>query len=125
MAYFFAEFNRRWNRELTGLSNASLGALLDYHWPGNVRELRNVVEALFASLSRNVRGVVEIPAQVMRNLAKGVSRPEPERDRILKALVATDWNKARASEQLHCSRMTLYRKMHRHQLPLASSKAAG
>jgi transcriptional regulator of acetoin/glycerol metabolism len=37
-----------------------------------------------------------------------------ERERLIGALKATHWNKSRAAEQLHWSRMTLYRKMIKH-----------
>jgi transcriptional regulator of acetoin/glycerol metabolism len=34
-----------------------------------------------------------------------------EQDRILDALLATNWNKSLAAQKLHWSRMTLYRKL--------------
>ena len=37
-------------------------------------------------------------------------------DRILTALSETHWNKSRAAEKLHWSRMTLYRKMTRYRI---------
>ena len=37
-----------------------------------------------------------------------------ERERLLAALLSTNWNKTRAAEQLHWSRMTLYRKLHKY-----------
>ena len=114
--HFFDHFNSRWKRRLSGLSPRALDVLLSYSWPGNVRELRNVVEALFASLSPEVCGVVDMPPQVMRHLTFAADATETERDKMLKVLIATNWNRSKASEQLHWSRMTLYRKMQKHQL---------
>jgi two-component system response regulator HydG/two-component system response regulator AtoC len=37
-----------------------------------------------------------------------------ERERLLAALLSTNWNKTRAAAQLHWSRMTLYRKLHKY-----------
>jgi len=51
---------------------------------------------------------------VMRQLAFAVGAPTSERERLLDALTATNWNKTKAATQLHMSRMTLYRKMHQH-----------
>jgi DNA-binding NtrC family response regulator len=31
-------------------------------------------------------------------------------------LVSTNWNKSRAAEKMHCSRMTLYRKLQHYKL---------
>jgi transcriptional regulator of acetoin/glycerol metabolism len=50
----------------------------------------------------------------MRQLAVAVGSPTSERERLLGALAATNWNKTKAASQLHMSRMTLYRKMQQH-----------
>jgi transcriptional regulator of acetoin/glycerol metabolism len=50
----------------------------------------------------------------MRQLALAVGAAPSERERLLNALAATNWNKTRAASQLRMSRMTLYRKMHQH-----------
>jgi DNA-binding NtrC family response regulator len=117
--HFFRHYNLQWKRRLTGVSPQAMDALIAHNWPGNVRELRNVVEAVFASLSPEMQGSVDIPPQVLRHLSFTANSPETERDRILKALVATNWNRSKASEQLHWSRMTLYRKMQKHQLAMS------
>jgi DNA-binding NtrC family response regulator len=114
--HFFRHYNLRWKRRLAGVSARGMEALVAHDWPGNVRELRNVVEAVFASLSPEMQGLVDIPSHVLHHLSLAVNSSESERDRILKALVATNWNRSKASEQLHWSRMTLYRKMQKHQL---------
>jgi DNA-binding NtrC family response regulator len=114
--YFFRHYNRQWNRRLAGVSPQAMDGLTSYDWPGNVRELRNVVEAVFASLSPAMQGFVDIPPQVLQHLSLAVNTSESEKDRILKALVATNWNRSKASEQLQWSRMTLYRKMQKHRL---------
>ena len=36
--------NRKLNKRIEAISNASLKALNQYHWPGNIRELQNVLE---------------------------------------------------------------------------------
>jgi DNA-binding NtrC family response regulator len=116
IGHFFDHFNARWGRHLSGLSPRAMDAVISHTWPGNVRELRNVVEALFASLSPEVSGMVDIPPQVLQHLSLAATSPQTERDKILKALVAAKWNKSKASEQLCWSRMTLYRKLQKHQL---------
>lgn len=114
--HFIRRFNRELGRGIRGFSVRALDALKSYHWPGNIRELRNVVEAVIANLSPDTTGIVDVPPSVMRQLAVAVGAPTTERDRLLHALTETNWNKSKAAERLHCSRMTLYRKMHQHEL---------
>jgi transcriptional regulator of acetoin/glycerol metabolism len=92
--------------------------LCAYDWPGNVRELRNTVEALLVNLAPETTGIVDIPSDVMRQLAFAAGAPTTERERLLQTLAANNWNKSKAASQLHWSRMTLYRKMHEHKVDL-------
>ena len=39
-----------------------------------------------------------------------------ERDQLLDALASTHWNKSRAAEKLHWSRMKIYRKMTKYRI---------
>jgi two-component system nitrogen regulation response regulator GlnG len=43
--FFVEEFNRRFGREVKGISDSAWIALLEYRWPGNVRELQNAIKA--------------------------------------------------------------------------------
>jgi DNA-binding NtrC family response regulator len=114
VAHYLRHFNRVLGRSVRGLAPAAMDTLGAYHWPGNVRELRNVVEALLVHLAPETTGVVDVPPAVMRQLAFAVGAPTSERERVLQALTATNWNKSKAATQLHWSRMTLYRKMQQH-----------
>jgi DNA-binding NtrC family response regulator len=123
--YYLGRFNRELGRSVTRLSSGAMDMLRGYHWPGNVRELKNVVEALLVNLAPETTGVVDVPPQVMRQLALALAAPVSERDRLLQALVTTNWNKSRAATQLHCSRMTLYRKMHRYNVTSEPDPTSG
>ena len=68
------------------------------------------------NLAPETTGEVDVPPNVMRQLALALSAPVSERERLLDALVSTNWNKSRAAEKMHCSRMTLYRKLHHYRL---------
>jgi len=121
-AHFIRHFNKELGRSIRGLSGRAMGALCGYHWPGNVRELRNVIEAMMVNLAPETTGLVDIPPPVMRQLAFALGAPASERERLLGALTATNWNKSKAASQLHWSRMTLYRKMHEHNVGLTPVK---
>jgi DNA-binding NtrC family response regulator len=43
--FFIADFNRRNNGKIKGISPQLLKRFMDYDWPGNVRELKNAVES--------------------------------------------------------------------------------
>jgi transcriptional regulator of acetoin/glycerol metabolism len=116
VGHYIRHFNCELGRSIRGLSPRAMGALCAYHWPGNIRELRNVIEALVVNLAPETEGIVDVPPVVMRQLTFAVGAPTSERERLLQALAATNWNKSRAASQLHCSRMTLYRKMRAHEL---------
>jgi DNA-binding NtrC family response regulator len=121
--HFLRHFNREFGRSVGGLSPRAMEMLRNYEWPGNIRELKNVVEALLVNLAPETTGEVDVPPQVMRQLALALSAPMSERERLLDALVSTNWNKSRAAAKMRCSRMTLYRKLHYYRLEPGSEVA--
>jgi DNA-binding NtrC family response regulator len=116
IGHYLLQLNRELGRSVKALSTRAMDALCSYHWPGNIRELRNVIEALLVNLPPGTTGVVDVPADVMRQLTLAVGAPTSERERLLRALAATNWNKTKAASQLRWSRMTLYRKIQRYDL---------
>ncbi len=113
---YVREFSRTLGREVDGVTDEVLAALLRHDWPGNVRELRNLVEAVFMTLRSRRISLEDVPLLYRRSGDAGEMRREAERERLLAALLATKWNKSRAAEQLHWSRMTVYRKMAKYHL---------
>jgi len=122
-------------RQVTGFSPETLEALRRYAWPGNVRELENVVERAVV-LSRATRiGIDDLPPNVIDNSTSHLLLPpharagagaawaadgacslrealeEPERQIILAALAANDWNRQKTADQLQVNRTTLYKKI--------------
>jgi two-component system response regulator HydG len=132
VAAFVGEFAGRFKKPIEGVSSAAERLLMNAPWPGNVRELRNVLErACMLAEGRSlteadlVRGMPV--ATVVAAAARPPGEPDPaggddlrsrERDHILKVLQAERGNKRAAAAKLGVSRRTLYRRLHRHQLPL-------
>jgi DNA-binding NtrC family response regulator len=113
---FTRQFSQRPAERAPEFSEDFLRALRSYHWPGNVRELKNVIENLFlADLPAKV-GAEYLPQHVRRCLETNSNLAEGERELLLAALFSTKWNKTEAAEKLHWSRMTLYRKLRKHQI---------
>lgn len=109
--YYIREFNLQFGMEIKGMADDLLLDFLRYDWPGNIRELKNILESAFVSLPRRPGKVLELQSQLRQVITGGSSGPPSEQDRLIQALWATDWNKAKAARRLGCSRMTLYRKL--------------
>jgi transcriptional regulator with PAS, ATPase and Fis domain len=97
-------------------SDECLRLLIQYDWPGNIRELKNLVEFL---------SVAEIPSPIQpenlppkfRSAARNcATEQEQERNALIAALNWAKGNKTAAARRLQWSRMTLYRKLIKHQL---------
>ncbi len=89
------------------LTPAAMQRLLRHDWPGNARELRNLVEAAGLQFDGTPLDADALP------LADGgdADAADGEPQRVLQALEHCNWNRSKAAELLHWSRMTLYRKM--------------
>jgi DNA-binding NtrC family response regulator len=117
------DLNTRRGVAITGVAAAAMDALTGYDWPGNVRELRNVLEAMTIERPSGKIFLTKLPEHVRRGSRGETATPNAvgsdERDRVLSALSSTNWNKWKAAERLHWSRMTLYRKIAKYQISRA------
>jgi DNA-binding NtrC family response regulator len=114
---FRGEFDKKFGCRTKAFTAGARQLLLAHRWPGNVRELRNIVEAAFIDPGPDAASEIEMPPR-FREALRGAAT-EGELERILLALSRTQWNKSRAADELHWSRMTLYRKMARHKIAAA------
>ena len=88
------------------LQPSALARLCQHDWPGNARELRNLVEAACIVFEGQALEPGDLPLPAPAGDAA-------ESTRILEALERCEWNRSKAAELLHWSRMTPYRKMKR------------
>lgn len=115
-SHFLTLYNRKYKKEIRGMTREAKQKLMRYGWPGNVRELQHTMERaviladhpllrpddfLFPPSGKSV----EVPADGELNLEK------VERNVIERALRASGGNVTRAAELLGITRFTLYRKM--------------
>ena len=116
--HYLRQLNRELGRSVASLSRRTMDALCLHTWPGNVRELRNVLEAILVNLAPETTGVVDAPPEVMRQITAAGAAPVSERERLLRVLGETQWNKTKAATRLNMSRMTLYRRMQHHKVSM-------
>jgi transcriptional regulator with PAS, ATPase and Fis domain len=122
--FFIEHYNRKFKRNIEGVSDAAGKLLITHTWPGNVRELRNAIEramileesALITPASLPIAishpdgagaaldTVAEIPSE-------GLSLEENERSLLARALEKTNGNQTQAARLLRITRDTLRYKM--------------
>lgn len=99
--FFIQKFFRKLGRPPMELNPDLLPLLTSYTWPGNIRELSNAIErAVLLS---------EGPKITRADLPEELAKPEPERERILRAIRAAHGNLSSAARRLKISRAKLYR----------------
>src|SRR5213594_3191402 len=118
--HFLRRYNRRFRRDVKGITPDALAALSSYDFPGNVRELENVIERAFAMGAREQITFADLPA-----LGTAVAIPatsstatgtvprlaDVEKDLILRALAFYKDDKEAAASALGISRRTIYRRL--------------
>ena len=126
VAHFLQDHAERANETMSGISPAALQTLLAYDWPGNVRELRNAIERALllettdrlqvSNLPPQLSAVVPSPTDPEDPAQSLLSLQEAERQAVVHALEASDWNISRAAQVLNINRVTLYRKLRKYNL---------
>ena len=110
-----------------------MDALERHRWPGNVRQLRNVLRTMVALRNSDVLTVDCLPADfaTCRRTTDPVALPpvsenslnpleSAERDALIQELKMSRWNLSKVAKQLKLSRNTLYRKLERLDIKIAS-----
>ena len=102
---------------LTGKTAMRIGddamtRLKAHGWPGNVRELRNVIEIAMVTCDGDCIQAGDLQPYLTGGTSADSIRAD-ERTLLLDTLERTGGNKSEAAKVLHCSRMTLYRRLAR------------
>jgi DNA-binding NtrC family response regulator len=121
--HYVRVMNKLFGMHVEGFTREALDLLLSHNWPGNIRELKNVVEAIFVNHQGKTIDTIDLPEQIKSHFSRiADASDDREREQLIRALVSTNWNKTRAADKLHWSRMTLYRKMHRYKILRSTDK---
>jgi len=122
--FFIDHYNRKFKRQIEGVTEGAAKLLLQHDWPGNVRELRNAIEramileetalitvaSLPIAISRPDGGSGPMPT-VVQIPSDGLSLEDNERHLLVQALEKTEGNQTQAARLLRITRDTLRYKM--------------
>ncbi len=125
-------------RQVTGFTPEAMVALRAYRFPGNARELENIVERAVVLAQRPVIGLEDLPEHVIDNSTGAMLRAfdadhhddhgpwqpmslkraiaEQEKQILLAALEAHEWNRQLTADALEINRTTLYKKIRQYGL---------
>lgn len=118
--YFLSQFNKKFNKDIKGISRKAQILLMNHTWEGNVRELQNVIESAAILGAKDYIADLDISKQLQKSagfikssIAYGddLSLEEVEKQHIGNILKKTGGNKVKASAILGLSRRSLYRKI--------------
>jgi two-component system response regulator AtoC len=123
--FFIEHYNRKFKRNIEGVTDAA-AKLLQYHdWPGNVRELRNAIERAMILEESSLITPASLPIAISRPdgdtpqeiaaspslSGDGLSLEDNERNLLARALEKTNGNQTQAARLLRVTRDTLRYKM--------------
>ncbi len=126
--HFTEHFNNLQNKQITGISDAAMAALINHDYPGNVRELENAIEHSFV-LCRGEQILPEHLPLKFQHTAERKHSPqgvftirELEAMHITEALKRNNWNKTIAAKELGIGRSRLYRKIEEYGITIPDKK---
>jgi len=126
--HFLSLFRKKLNRNIHGISDQAMEALIRCSWPGNVRELRHVIERACVLCEGSTISLEHFSEDILKSKTPSNKRPASqthqtnmaalppyisEKDEIIDALKRARGNKTKAARLLTIDRSTLYRKMQR------------
>jgi len=122
--HFLERHSHELGKDIGGISEGGLKALMDYNWPGNVRELENAVERAMVTCRGPVLTEDDFSFLAQNGaLAKPWSAPagmtlqEMERMLIVATLQKTGGNIKESAAVLGIDRSTLYEKIKKYEIP--------
>lgn len=116
--HFLAKLRARTGRDITGLTQPALAALLDHDYPGNIRQLQNFLEHGFALCQEGRLDLDHLPAELRREADQPPKEDsdlglisQSEKKLIIEALDRHNGRRRPAARELGLSTTTLWRRM--------------
>jgi two-component system response regulator PilR (NtrC family) len=120
--HFLSKYTTQMNKNVLGVANGAMRALLGHEWPGNVRELENVIERACIFADGRQVGVEDLPfaaalpaGETAEDLKGAMS--QFERQHIIYSLRRHNYDKAETARILGIGMSSLYRKLDELEIP--------
>ena len=118
--FFLNKYRQQMNKQIKGISNDAMRALMNHEWKGEVRELENIIERAVIFCREEFISTKDLPSHfrtdgehasfsVSGSLDDSVKRFEKEI--ITRTLESNEFNKEKTADALQVGLSTLYRKM--------------
>lgn len=126
--YFLHRCNKKFSREIKGVSRQAQKLFLKYDWPGNVRELENVLESASILCKKDFIDIIDLP-KYLRDFLPSKSNltfinrenlttlESLEKEYITYLLKISNNNLRKTAKVLGISRTTLYNKLSKYNIP--------
>ena len=118
--YFLDKYRKQMNKNIKGISNDAMRAMMNHEWKGEIRELENVIERAVIFCNEDFINVKNLPSQFQSDTEPSDFSPSGsldesvrrfEKEIITRALESNDFNKEKTADSLQVGLSTLYRKM--------------
>lgn len=129
--HFLDKARKKLNKNIVGIEERALKAMMQYQWPGNIREMQNVLERAAVLTHDDVIKLGNLPLVFAENYADGAADPpdlrsfkherEPHVLRVEKKLIQryladAGGNVSKAAKMANIPRRTFYRLLDKHGL---------
>ena len=117
--HFIERFNHIHGRNILGITQEAIAAMLMYPWPGNVRELENAIEHAFALCQGDLIQMAHLPEDIIPEngsilVTTGLTLKEVEKQTIEQALKRNSWKRVKTARELGINKNTLRYKIKRY-----------
>lgn len=115
--YYITKLNKKYKKQIRGISDESMAILINHNYPGNVRELENIIEHAFILCVKGFIKKSHLPESFSRSSSPvpqlNVTTPlkEIEKSYLINALIRNEWKRQKTADELGINRSSLYRKM--------------
>jgi transcriptional regulator with PAS, ATPase and Fis domain len=114
--HFIERLNYVKNKQIIGIDQDAITALMLHDWPGNVRELENALEHAAVLCREDLIRLRDLPAHLIPAddaviLPKGLTLKEIEERTILQALQRNNWKRVKTARELGIDKNSLRRKI--------------
>ncbi len=125
---FIHQLRERTEKDISGLSAATMNLFMGYHWPGNVRELKSALEYAFVICEKGLIELEHLPFQIRKGTPPAkperlpaAGKDESERQALIEALHRSGGNQSQAARMLGINRVTVWNRMKKYGIRLRSN----